>query len=402
MAKVLDKQAIILLAIYTSFGVANLLSGTFIPVYLWKASQSYLTVALYALAQYSMGGLTFYIAGKWVKQGNKLNCLRAGCLLSGVFYSIVLWIKQGASDIPLLLGTISGIGLGLFWLAYNVVYFEITEPDTRDRFNGWQGLLIALAGIAAPWSSGMIISRLSNEKGYTVIFTSSLIIFAGCAMLSFFIHRREIKGIYDWKHPFKQLKSRDASWRKAFAAITAQGIREGVFLFLINLVVYVATSDEAKVGTYTLLASSTSLISYWIVGRYLRQQWRKQAMLVGVIALTVLIIPLFAGIRYESLLWFGVGTALLFPLYIIPITSTVFDLIGVSNESVAKREELIVFREIALTLGRLIGLIPFFIYVMWVNTEKGLVWILFIVGAVPIVGWFFMRPLFKLKVERVR
>ncbi|MCR8657928.1 MFS transporter [Paenibacillus endoradicis] len=395
MAKLLDKQAMILLAIYASFGFANLLSGTFVPVYLWKASQSYFTVALYALAQYCAGGITFYLAGKWVKEGNKLNCLRAGCLLSGVFYSIVLWVKQGASDIPIILGLISGIGLGLFWIAYNVVYFEITEPNTRDRFNGWQGLLIAFAGIVAPWSSGILISMLADLRGYQLIFTSSLIIFACCGVLSFYIKKRPTQGKYDWAHPIKQLKSSDTNWRRAFAVIITQGVREGVFLFLIGLVVYIATNDEAKVGMYSLLASVTALISYWIVGRYMRPNWRIWSMFIGVLSLAAIIVPLFGGIQYRSLLWFGIGTAMIFPLYIIPITSRIFDLIGASQQSVEKREELIVFRELGLTTGRLIGLIPFFIYLQWNNTEQGLVWMLLIVGSVPILGWFWMRKLFR-------
>lgn len=395
MAKILDKQSIILLAIYASFGVANMLSGTFLPVYLWKASQSYMTIAWYALAQYSLSGLTFYVAGKWVKEGNKLNCLRAGCLLSGVFYSIILWLKQDASQIPIILGVISGIGLGLFWLAYNVVYFEITEPHTRDRYNGWQGFLTSFAGIIAPWSSGIIISLLSGDRGYGVIFTSSLVIFAACGGLSYLIKKRPAQSGYDWLLPFKQLRSSNDNWKKVYVAITAQGVREGVFLFLINLVVYVATSEEAKVGTYTLIASTTSLVSYWIVGRWLKPEWRKNAMLIGVISLSLVVLPLFAGISFTRLIWFGVGTALLFPIYIIPITSRVFDLIGASKESAAKREELIVFREIALTSGRIIGLIPFFMYIAWDNTDLGLVWMLFIVGSVPIIGWFFMKSLFQ-------
>jgi len=403
MAKVLDRQALLLLAIYVSFGFANALSGTFIPVYLWKASGSYLTVALFALAQYSIGGLTFYLCGKWIKEGNKLNCLRAGCLLSGVFYCLVLWMQESASQLPFILGIISGAGLGCYWVAYNLIYFEITEPDTRDRFNGTQGLLGAGSGIIAPWMSGLLISWLAGQRGYTLIFTASLLIFACCGALSFFIKKRPPQGTYDWLYPLKQWRhhtEENKQWRYVFGAVTMQGIREGVFMFLINLVVFVATRDEAKVGTYTLVASLTSLVSFWLVGRFIKPSFRKYAMLIGVIFLSLVIIPFFWRIDYRALIMFGVGTSLLYPLYIIPITSKVFDMIGSTKESVAHREELIIFREIALTLGRVVGLIPFFIYVLWVNTEAGLVWVLLLVGCAPIIGWFFMRPLFHIQHKR--
>lgn len=403
MKKMLDRQAWLLLAIYSSFAFANALSGTFIPVYLWKASGSYLTVALFALAQYSFSGLTFYLCGKWIKEGNKLNCLRVGCLLSGVFYCIVLWLKQSASDMPFILGAVNGVGLGCYWVAYNLIYFEITEPDTRDRFNGSQGLFASGTGIIAPWLSGLLISWLADDKGYTFIFSASLIIFACCGFISFFIVKRPPQGSYDWLYPLKQWQARSKEskqWRYAFIAVAAQGIREGVFLFLINLIVFIATNNEAKVGTYTFISSLTALVSFWLCGRLLKPQYRERAMLIGVLSITAVLIPFFWRIDYTMLLIFGVGTALLFPLYIIPITSKVFDMIGASKQSVEHREELIIFREMALTLGRVLGLVPFFIYVLWVNTEAGLVWMLLLVGAAPIIGWFFMRNLFGIQHER--
>jgi len=403
MKSKLDRQAWLLLAIYGSFGFANALSGTFIPVYLWKASGSYLTVALFALAQYSFSGLTFFLCGKWIKEGNKLNCLRVGCLLSGVFYCIVLWLKQSASDMPFLLGVISGVGLGCYWVAYNIIYFEITEPDTRDRFNGSQGLLASGTGIIAPWLSGLLISLLADDKGYMFIFTASLIIFACCGLISLLIKKRPPEGRYDWLYPIKQWRQRSKQskeWRYAFAAITAQGVREGVFMFLINLIVFIATKDESKVGTYTLITSLTALVSFWLCGRLLKPRLRSAAMLIGVICITLFLIPFFWRINYSMLLIYGIGTALLFPLYIIPITSKVFDMIGASKQSVERREELIIFRELGLTLGRVIGLIPFYIYIFWINNETGLVWMLLLVGASPIVGWFFMRKLFAIQHTR--
>jgi len=309
-----------------------------------------------------------------------------------------LWLKQHASEMPLLLGMLSGIGLGCYWIAYNLIYFEITEPNTRDRFNGSQGLVTAVVGMLAPWLSGTLISLISNERGYAYIFTASLIIFAICGALSFFIVKRPVQGHYKWSYPLQQWRDQSPegkNWRRAFLGITAQGVREGVFLFLINLIVYIATKDEAKVGTYTLLYSITSLISFWICGKWLKPRFREYSMLIGVVSICVILIPFFWRVDYSILLIFGIGTALLFPMYIIPITSQIFDMIGASKQSVEHREELIIFREIALTLGRVIGLAPFFIYILWVNTERGLVWMLLLVGAAPIFGWIVMRPLFR-------
>ena len=171
-----------------------------------------------------------------------------------------------------------------------------------------------------------------------------------------------------------------------------QGTREGVFFTLVGLIVYIATSSEQKLGNYTLVTSLVALISFWAVGKWLQVKWRGISMLIGVIAIAALIVPLLFGIHYGVLLLFGLGTALFMPLYMIPMTSSVFDLIGSSEESARSRVEYIVLREAALTVGRLFGLIVYLIVYPRHPSESALVWLLLGLGSAPVIGWFLLRP----------
>lgn len=392
LAKTLTGQAVLLLVVQALFGVANVLSGTFVPVYLWKASQSYMLIGWYTLGQYVMSGLTFWIAGKWVKEHNKMNSLRIGIVLSGVFYCTVLLLGQQAKSYYVPLGILHGMALGFFWLAFNVVYFEVTDPDNRDRYNGWAGLLGSAAGIVAPWVSGLLITSMQGEKGYRLIFTLSLIIFSISVILSFWLKKRHGQGIYNWKHGLQQLMEKGNPWRRLFPAIAAQGVREGVFMFLVGLTVYVATKNESKLGTFSLITSLVALISFWLVGKFLKKRNRKLVMLIGVIMISVVILPLFWEVSYATLIMFGIGTSLFMPLYIIPMTSRVFDIIGQSEESAREREEFIVLREAALVTGRVIGLTSYLIVLPQNHSTVAITWLLFSVGVVPIAGWWFIKP----------
>lgn len=392
MAKTLNGQAALLLIVQALYGIANALSGTFVPVYLWKASQSYMLIGWFTMGQYVMSGLTFWVVGKWVKEHNKMNSLRIGIILSGVFYCSVLLLGTQAKVYYLPLGLLNGMALGFFWVAFNVVYFEVTDPDNRDRFNGWSGLLGSAAGIVAPWVSGLLITSMQGEKGYRLIFTLSLIIFSISVVLSFWLKKRHGQGRYNWKHGFQQLMQKGNPWRRMFPAIAAQGVREGVFMFLVGLTVYVATQNESKLGTYSLITSLVALISFWIVGKMLKKNNRKWAMLIGVIMIGIVILPLFWKVSYATLLMFGIGTSLFMPLYIIPMTSRVFDLIGQSEESAREREEFIVLREAGLVLGRIIGLSSYLIVLPLNHSAVAITWLLFAVGIVPIAGWWFMKP----------
>lgn len=392
MASKLDGQAMLLLVIHWLFGIASALSGTFIPVYLWKASQSFMLIGWYTFGQYIASITIFWLAGKWVKSKGKMYCLRLGILLSGIFYLTVLLLGEQAKGYGIGLGVINGMALGFYWLAYNVVYFEVTEPDTRDRFNGWMGLLGSLSGMIAPWISGIIIIAFKDEKGYSIIFTISLAIFIISVVLSFWLKRRESVGVFKWNYGFKQLAEKGNHWRFMFAANVTQGVREGVFLFLVGLTVYLATQNESKLGTYTLVTSLVALISFWLTGKRLSDRNRKVAMLIGACMLGAVILPLFWSMSYTSLLIFGIGTSLFMPLYTIPMTSKVFDLIGQSEGNAKYREELIILRETGLVLGRVIGLSAYLIVLSWSQTTTTITWLLFAVGITPIASWWFMRP----------
>jgi YQGE family putative transporter len=386
-----DRQAWLLLVVNGFFAVANALSGTFVNVYMWKTKNDFALIGWFAFTAQLAGGLTFWLAGKWVKEHNKMNSLRLGVAVSALFYLLVLILQQRAVHYVILLGAVQGIAFGLFWLAFNVVYFEVTGPDNRDRFNGWAGLLGSLSGMVAPWVSGLLITRLGDTNGYRFVFAMSLGVFVAGAVFSFFLKKRKVPGIYDWLHGFKVIASDGNPWRRVSLALVAQGIREGVFGFMIALLVYVATRNEWNVGNFSLLTSAVALVSYWLIGRLLKPAYRKWGMLVGAVMIVLVIVPFFWRINYATLLVFGVGVALFMPLYSIPMTSSVFDLIGKDERSAKLRVEYVVFRELALTAGRMIGTLLFIAVVSRTTAPHAVSWLLLGIGSSPIAAWLLMK-----------
>jgi len=393
MKSKLDQQCKLLLAVNSLFVLAGALSGTFLNVYLWKIKQDFTMIGWFAFSQQLAIGLTFWIAGKWVKERDKMVILRLGIVISGLFYLLVL--ASGARMVQYIwpLGIVSGIGAGIFWLAFNVVYFEVTDRSNRDLFNGWVGVMGSVIGITGPWLSGWLISAMSDERGYRVIFTISLIVYGGGVLLSFRLKKREKGKEYRWLEPVRRLKP-GSLWRQAVPASIAYGLREGVFLFMINLLVYISTSSEWKVGQYMLITSLVSLISYWAAGKWLAIRHRWIEMLIGAIMVTIVIGPLLWKVSYMTLIIFGVGTSLFMPLYIIPMISSVFDLMGRDKADAEHRVELIVLREISMMAGRLAGIIIFIWFYSRSPHMSTILWLMAALGAAPLISWLAMRKLF--------
>ncbi|MEX2460278.1 MAG: MFS transporter [Paenibacillaceae bacterium] len=391
-ARVLSVQSILLLAVNGLFAIANALSGTFVNIYLWIAKNDFTLIASFAIANQLTVGMTFWLAGKWVKEHNKMHALRLGVAVSASFYLLILLLGVNAVHYALVLGMVQGLASGLFWIAFNIVYFEVTEPDTRDTFNGWTGILGSGAGMMAPWLSGYWITHMKAAEGYRLIFTISLIVFLIGVGLSFFLKKRKVQQHYDWLFGFRLLLQKGNPWRKISLSLMAQGVREGVFGFIIGLLVYISTKNEMKLGNFSLVSSAVGFVGFLVVGKWLRQRWRKSGMLLGVVMMIVVITPFFWRLNYSTLLIFGVGTAFFIPFFIVPITSVVFDQIGENEQSAEKRVEYIVLRELALTAGRLFGTFIFIVVISWSKQPLVINLLLLGIGSAPLVSWFCMRP----------
>src|SRR5699024_6395806 len=146
------------------------------------------------------------------KKIDRVVVLRIGVIALAFFYCSVLFLADHANQFLLILGALLGIGFGFYWLAFNVLTFEITEPDTRDFFNGFLCLLTSFAGMVGPILSGIIITRMEKFTGYTVIFSISLILFVIAVIMSFMLKRRSAEGKFCFKRILLERKH-NPNWR---------------------------------------------------------------------------------------------------------------------------------------------------------------------------------------------
>ncbi|WP_040950386.1 MFS transporter [Gorillibacterium massiliense] len=388
----LSLQAKWLLLVNGLYVVANALSGTFVNVYLWKVKNDLAMLGWFALYQQAAMALTFWLCGKWAKEGNIMNCLRTGLATAALFYLVVLVLGSTAVQWIPLLGIVQGLTSGFFWLAFNVLYFEITGPEDRDSFNGWAGLLGSAAGMAAPWISGQLIFRLKDVNGYRLIFALSLGVFVAAFFCSFLLKKRKAEGRYLWSFGARIVRRKNGVWRRVLPALVAQGLREGVIAFMIPVLVYISTRNEMKLGNYSLVTYGVALFTFLAAGRYVRPHRRKWAMLIGGAGMTAVVLPFFKQVSYGTLLFYGVGTALFLPLFFIPVTSVVFDLIGREQDGGANRVEYIVVREVAINAGRIIGTVVFIGVVSATTSSLATNLLLFGINLSTIAVWLLLIP----------
>ncbi len=386
------RDLLLLLTIGGLYALSIALSNTFVNVYLWKQSGEFADIGIYNLAAVISQPLTFILAGRWAKKMDRVIVLRIGVIFLALFYITVLSLGQNASHLLVLLGALLGIGFGFYWLAFNVLTFEITEPETRDFFNGFLGLLTSFAGMIGPIFAGVIISSLEAFTGYKVIFGVSLALFFAAVILSFFLERRSAKGNFSFTRIFQERKV-NTDWLNILHAHFFQGIREGTFIFIIVVLVFITTESELAIGTFGLVNSAVSFLAYYLATRLIKPRFRKKAILYGGLILYASVFLLVTDLTFARLLTYGVCISLAYPLLLVPYISLTYDVIGKAWNAAEMRIEYIVVREVYLNLGRIVSILLFLLTVKLFNDEKSIPILLLIVGAGHTFIYLFVRKL---------
>lgn len=386
----IHKDLVLLLVIGGLYALSTALSNTFVNVFLWKQSGDFKDLGFYNLSVVVLQPLTFILAGRWAKKIDRVIVLRLGVSFLAIFYITVLVFGERASQFLFVLGGLLGIGYGFYWLAFNVLTFEITEPETRDFFNGFLGLLGSFAGMIGPIAAGVIISTMESFTGYTVIFGISLGLFTGAVILSFFIKRRKAEGKFLFKRILAERKN-NSNWKHILHAHFFQGIREGTFVFVISVLVFVATGSELALGKFGLINSGVSFLFYFLATRLIKKKMRKKAILFGGLLLYLSIFAILFEVTYVRLIIYGILIAIAYPIILVPYNSLTYDVIGKAWKVKEMRIEYIVIREIFLNAGRFVSILLFLAAVTFFDDKQSIPILLAIVGGGHLIIYFFIR-----------
>mgnify|MGYP002376401709 CR=1 FL=1 len=388
----LNRDLLLLLAVGGLYSLSIALSNTFVNVYLWKQSGQFVDLAIYNLSIVVMQPIIFMFAGRLAKKIDRVFILRFGVSFLAVFYLTVLLAGENAGSRLVLLGSVLGIGYGFYWLAFNVLTFEITEPDTRDFFNGFLGILNSGAGMIGPIVAGYVISRLADNTGYTVIFSLSLALFSVAVITSFFLKRRESRGRYILKKIWTERNS-DPNWRSITNAHFFQGLREGIFVFLINVFVFITTKSELALGKFGLINSAVSFFAYYFATRLIKKGARKKAILMGGLVLFGALFLILFHMTYVTLLLYAVAIAIGYPILLVPYSSLTYDVIGKARYARKARIEYIVVREVFLNIGRIVSILVFLLLVSLLKEDLGIPVSLVLLGAGHTLIYYFVKDI---------
>lgn len=380
-----------LLMVSGIFSLSIALSNTFVNVYLWKVDKTYGAIGVYNLYLYIAIPITFVLAGVWASKRSTVWTLRVGILAHAVFYAVALIGGTAVAKLPYMLGMVMGFAAGMYWFSFNTLSLEFTGHGKRDKFFGMNGVMGAIAGIVAPPLAGLLIAsedRFSPVTGYHVIFALSLALFVFAAVVTIKLKSKENPASMHVNVAWAALRHR--WWRLLMVGCMAYGLREGVFLFLIGLLLYVATGSELRLGAFVLVQSALSFVSFFIVGRIVRPANRLRILGLGAVALSGAALFFLVPIRPIVILLYGSVVAIVIPLFLVPLQGFVFD--GISTLRGAKgANEHIITREVFENAGRVLGIAAFLTLLRISHSARFVPTLAVGLGFVQLLTWMLLK-----------
>jgi MFS transporter, YQGE family, putative transporter len=375
--KLADPKVKLLLLVHGIFNTATALSNLFVGIYLWKVEMNYITVAEFYLMLFIFSTSMYIVSGWIIPKAGVANIFRLGTLLHCLFFILLLILQEKAALYPIGLGIFQGIALGFYWLSFNVLAYDFTSQENRGFFYGFNGFIQSLAGVLGPLISGLILGYLAGLKGYIIIFSISLFLYIITGAISL-----QIKPLQAMKRFYlkEALSPRNWSrqWKQILSGSFMYGVREGIFMFIINLLFFISTASELKLGWFSSLNAILSMIVFYFVGRRISQEKQGRFLLIGVLGVIGATLLLLIEINAYTLLTFGIVNAIFTPYILVPYSSIGFDVMAQSPLSAKLRTEFIIVREIAVNIGRVI---PVLLFIYFYDAE-----------GLSVIKWFLLVP----------
>ncbi|AJY73487.1 MFS transporter [Paenibacillus beijingensis] len=390
----LPKAAKVLLWIIGFNSLGNSLSNIFINVYWLKITQDVSETLMFNWISYLAWLPAFAAAGWLSKKAARSKALWIGSLLQVLFYVAVLGLGERSANWLEALGVLYGVGSGFYWLAANVLTVDVTRPANRDWFNGLNGIFGSLSGMFGPLLAGWVVAVMPGFAGYTTIFVAAFLCFLLSLLASFLLPADSVPGAFEWRRMLGVWK-KQREWRQISWAFVFISFREGVLSIVIWLWIYMATGSENTTGNYAFVTTFLSVVVFYLIGRYGQERHRWLFLTWGTTLLSLSLIGITVHLNPWTLMLFAVLDAVSKPMFNAPFFTISYNAVSRHDLKGQIRVELMVWRELALSVGRIasVGLL------VWLykatDPANTLSWFLLAVIAAGVLPVYFLRTLFN-------
>jgi MFS family permease len=310
-----------------------------------------------------------------------------GFFFSATVYGTALLLRESAPDHPFILGTLAGFGIGFYFLGEHSLTLEETSERTRDYFLSLTTFFTSVLCILAPQISGWLIVSFggapgtlaegSSLIGYYLVFVIALSLYLVLFFKSFQFKAHPTRKAFDfWR--ILTLKN-TGDWSRLMGAQFFFGLRNGAFWFLVPLLVYRVSNNEAVVGAYSTFANLLGVLTSYGLSLWAKTENRKQGIWISSLLLGCAAVGLSIHVAYFTLFLYAILAMIGGTWLQVVFGAFSFTILEKAKEAKKHRVEYLAVREVPLAAGRILSLVGLYLGQTYFN-ESGLRWAVLILG----------------------
>jgi MFS transporter, YQGE family, putative transporter len=385
----LDRRAGFMVLVHGAYTAANLLAGTFLSIFLWRASSDLTPIAIYSGLSALMIPVAFVLNGLvWRGMGAGAS-VRLGLFGNGFVYLLILLLGSDAPQWVVLLGLLRGVAEGFYWSGFHLVSYDTTCDRDRDRYFGAQAIATWFLTAALPPAAGAVIiagTRVGGPyRGYELVFALAAVLLMAAMVLAGRLpsaarDRLSVRRVMT-------LARRNPDWHWVTRARLADGFTGSLIGLVLTILMYLVLKDEQQVGNFNGLMGLLGVGISLGLAAFMKPQHRIACALVGgaLLVLSTFLLPLY--LTAWALVAFGLLRAIGGPLHGNALAPMALQVIDRDPTPKTMRYDYIVHQELCLGIGRVLSIGCFLLLAAPINQMLLARIVVVVAGAAPILIW---------------
>ena len=378
-----EEKNLILIQAINYFSAA--LAGIFVTVYFFNYSDLKTTIFYNLITYISL--LFFYVASGWtLKKVSSAFLIRIGLFSSALLYFTLFFLKEQSVKFIVPLGLLSGFSAGNYWAGFNLNQYVFTNKEKRVEYFGSVTGITNFLSALAPSIGGAIISLtmmftvFGREAGYNLLF---FLVFVLLMAMFFLIGKLPSHGMPNFSYNHIIFHKRSGSWKLILWQQFVLGLYDTSLGIVTSILFFLILKNEFNLGgTQTIayiLGTLGSMLSIKVLNKNKKFYW------IGSLGLAIGI-GLFALLKnLYGIIFFIVITGFCAPFLNNWLSTIYFKAMDEIDIHWTEKYHLMLERDIALGIPRILSLIFIFVFIQFGNQVKLAHFSLYILLFMPLI-----------------
>lgn len=255
------------------------LSGIFVSVFIFINSDLRTTLAQLIVMNISFW--FFYMASGWIlRKLQAATLIKTSLLTSTIYFLLLFFLKEKAVQYIIPLSIISGFGGGIYWAAFNLTQYALSNKESRIKYFGWSQAVLNGFQAIAPILGGAIIAVTGDKllfgvkAGYSILFLIVSLIYLFMLVLFQSLPKHEPIS-FSLKHIIGHKRS--DVWLNVLCQQFLFGMYDVLYGLMLGILIYIIVKGEFLLGAAQTLGflscSVGSILAINILHKFKQGFW---------------------------------------------------------------------------------------------------------------------------------